>query len=762
MHQIKTTLLLFTIICFTVDVNATNYYLSIKGSDLNNGTSKITPWRSLKRLHQSIEALIPGDSILLESGSIFQGSIEISGSDIYMGAYHTGPKPIITGAHSLSGWKYFKKNIWTTSCEECVTEPGNLFMNGKSQPLGRYPDNGYLVIAGSLQSQNSLTDSTLNYHEDYWNRAEVVVRSSRWTLDRLPVNHYSGKTFHFTRPASYSLENGFGYFIQNHLSTLNKDGEWYFDPASKSVYLYLNDEKEPANYLIEVAILNTGLAGSHVKNITIENLVFQCYREAGIHLQNGFNIELKGIEIVSPGRNGMEITGCENISIKNCSISDSNNNGVQWSDNNKGVFAHNSICRTGVQPGRGESGNGTYIAIYITADKTPSANNLFQFNTIDSTGYSAIDFRTGNTQIKNNIISNFCIAKDDGAGIYTWNNTHKGNLLENNIIYNGIGSGDGTAFPLQLFASGVYIDDLSSDVVIKGNRIFGCATSGIYLHNARSIVITNNVVYANGYNISNPENGQLYIRIDTLGNFGKDKSLALEVTSNNWVAENDASHCMYVSVEKEKDISRLGLFNKNKFEANNNYQTMAVLTRANGSCLTAEEFSLHDWQDSHGYETNSSFKIAITQKHYKPTAKDNLVSNGNMTDDIKGWMVWPDKSSIQQENIKILDGPSLKINVPAGSTEALIYHEGFSLTKGKLYRLSFSAISAYPNQVEFAPLMARSPWSNLGGYTCFSIGITKKNFTHFFIPSMSSSNARVNFKSHAGFWIDNVSLHEVK
>jgi parallel beta-helix repeat protein len=762
MRQMKVTLLILLIIVFAYDAEATNYYLSVKGNDNNNGTSKTTPWHSLKRLYQNNEILLPGDSILLESGSIFPGSIKLSCSDIYIGAYHSGPKPIITGAQSLSSWKYFKNNIWISTCEACTTVPGNVYINGKSQPLGRFPDVGYRTIAGSLQQISSLTDSTLKFNDNYWNHAEVVVRSSRWTLDRLTVDHFTENTFHFTRDASYSLENGFGYFIQNHISTLNKNGEWYFDPMTKSVYLYLSNGKHPDNFLVEVALVDFGLTGANVKNILIENIVIQCYRIAGVNFQNGFNVKLEGLDVLTAGRNGMEIIGCENIRVNNCSISESNNNGVQWSDNISGEFTHNSICQTGLQPGRGESGNGTYIGIFITADQPVKANYLFQFNTIDSTGYSAIDFRTGNTQIQNNIISNFCMIKDDGAGIYTWKNTQKGNLIEGNIIYNGTGSGSGTTSPLQLYASGVYIDDLSSHILIKSNRIFSCATSGIFLHNATSITLTDNVVFANGYNIANPEKGQLYIRIDTLGRFGKNKSLKLKVINNQWIAENDATHCIYLSVEKEKDIKDLGAFQENKFQANHNHQAMAVLVRTYGACMTAEEFSLPDWHDSLSYEKDSFFKSALAQKHFKKVDKQDLILNGNMTKDINGWMVWPEKSSIQQEIKTILDGPSLKINVPAGSTEALVYHEGFSLTKGKLYRLSFSAISANPNQVEFVPLMATSPWSTLAGYACFSTGNKKKNFTHFFIPSKSSSNARVNFKSHSGFWIDNVSLNEVE
>ena len=753
---------LFLVIAFySPTAWGTQYYLSQKGNDNNSGKSQSAPWSSLKQLSQNSNFILPGDSILLESGSIFRGSIEINSSGIYVGSYGKGAKPIITGAITISTWKNSKKNIWTAYCGECDAEPGDLFINGKSQPLGRYPDHGYITISGLVQSETILSDSTMNFSNDYWNNAEVVVKSSRWTLDNLPVERYADKAFLFKKAASYMLQNGFGYFIQKHCATLNQDGEWYFDPATKQIYLYLHADKKPTDYSIEVSTRDIGLKALNVNDIVIENLVFTANRVAGIRFQDAFQIALQSIDVLNSGKNGIEIIGCENIKVKNSSVSDSNNNGVQWINNSHGEFIQNAICQTGLRPGRGESGNGTHIALYIIADKVQKGYNLFQYNTIDSTGYSAIDFRTGDTQIKNNIISNFCLTKDDGAGIYTWNNNQQGNRVEDNIIFNGIGSGIGTLFPTQLFANGIYIDDRSSHVFIKGNRIFNCSTSGIFLHNAKSISLIDNIAYANGSSIPNSEKGQLYIRLDTLGQFGKDKSLNLKVMGNSWIAENDATHCIYISIEKKSDFLQPGLFSKNQYTANSDEQAVAVLIRETGSCLVAESLSLMHWQNNLHVEKGSTFKVSQEQQHFKVVGNPDLIANGTMTKDIKGWIVWPEKSSIQQEVIKILDGPSLKINIPAGSTEALLYHEGFPLSKGKFYRLSFSAISANPNQVEFVPLMAKSPWHSLGSYSCFSIGITKKTFTHFFMAEQSSSNARVNFKSHASFWIDNVSLNEV-
>lgn len=737
---------------------ASNYYLSENGNDIHSGKSTDYPWRTLAKLGKQMGLIEPGDSILFERGSSFWGTMEIRAVGIYIGSYGHGSKPVFNGHLALKQWKYTRNNIWVARCAACVTEPGNLFINGKPQLLGRYPNKNFLISTGTGKTQIALSDSTLTFPDNYWNDAEVVVRSSRWTLDNLTVDLYKNKTFTFNASASYSLLNGFGYFIQRHVSTLDQHGEWHFDSAEKMLYVYLNPKTKPSQYQISIGVHDTGLMISNSKNIHIEDMIFNGYALSGISIVNSSSIKLEGVEIIYAGKNGMDISSSNRVNIHNCSITGSNNNGVQWHNTTNSQFTQNQICRTGLHPGRGQSGNGTYIALYITSDLAKQAQNVFQHNTIDSVGYSAIDFRTGNTKIKGNIISNFCLIKDDGAGIYTWNNPLQGNHVEGNRISNGIGSGSGALSPAEQFAHGIYMDDRTSHVTIGNNEITRCSGSGIFLHNAKNITVMKNLAYANGRNISNQEKGQLYIRLDTLGQFGKHIDTQLKIEDNTWVAD-EINHCMYVSVEKNADLHQLGTFNHNRFGAAADHLAVAVMVRRDGSCR-AEQVSLTSWQQTTQYEKNSVFESRVVPAYFKTVGSDKI-SNGSMTKNIEGWIIWPERSVISQEKIKILDGYSLKVTIPAGNTEALLYQGKISLDKGKMYRLSFTAISPDVNQVEFVPLMSLDPWQALGAYACFTIGSVQKNFTYYFVAGKSNANSRVNFKSHTDFWIDNVSLYEV-
>src|SRR5258706_5356310 len=255
----KVAFCIMVLVATTIHAAATNYYLSSKGNDLQNGTSALSPWRSLKKLSEVMQLLQPGDSILFERGSVFSGELKMSasgkqGKEIYVGAYGSGAKPVISGSIEINNWTPFRGNIWVTDCINCSEEPGNLFMDGRYQPLGRYPNDGYMTLSCTSQCKATLTDNHLAFADGYWDGSEVVVKSSRWTLDNLPVSNYLNKAFNFSVEASYPLPNGNGYFIQKHLATLDKPGEWFFDKPSKKIFLFCKSDDKPVNHKAEVSI----------------------------------------------------------------------------------------------------------------------------------------------------------------------------------------------------------------------------------------------------------------------------------------------------------------------------------------------------------------------------------------------------------------------------------------------------------------------------------------------------------------------------
>jgi len=349
---------------------------------------------------------------------------------------------------------------------------------------------------------------------------------------------------------------------------------------------------------------------------------------------------------------------------------------------------------------------------------------------------------------------NFCLIKDDGAGIYTWKNTGGDNIIEGNTIRDGLGSGEGTINRDESYANGIYIDDHSSEIVVKNNVVSKCATAGIFVHNAHHIKLIGNTLYSNGTSLGNREKGQLYIKTDN-GELDNNANLNLQVTQNKLMASHETSFCLFLSLNKKEDFHRIGGFSQNQFSALLANQAVAELHTQSGLCSAPGQFSLLQWQLASNNETGSSFKIMPSNGSFNVAGRDLITGNG-----LEGWMSWPEKSFIEKEKGGSANS-GFKINIPTEIKEALLYHRGIYLNEKKVYRLTFSVKSAKPGKIEFVPLMANSPWAAIGKYTCFPTDATYKTFIYYFKCEKNNVEARLNFKSNSTFWIKGITLFEV-
>jgi parallel beta-helix repeat protein len=733
------------------DLLATAYFISSKGNDQNSGKSKSEPWRSLAKVNESSAVFVPGDSILFERGNFFEGTLLVQfsgqkGKEIYIGSYGTGSSPVVSGATEASNWKAHAPNIWV--CDFAAL-PANVFVNGKLASLGRYPNTGYRTLQNQSKSDRSFSDNSLPFSDGHWDNAEVVVKSSRWTLDKLSVKSFRDKIFNLANAASYPIPDGFGYFIQKHISTLDREGEWFYDPQAHKVYLYT--AAEPKKVII--SNIGHGLKATNIHDVVIEGLEFRYQAQEGVALTDSERIAMKGVRIAFAGHDGMHVTGCQTVIVENCRIADSGNNGVEWRNNIDGSFSKNKIIRSGLVPGQGSSGNGTYIALSISNNLPMTGRNVFQLNTIDSTGYLGVDFRSGSTRIINNIVSNFCMLKDDGAGIYTWGNEQGGNVIEGNIVLHGRGSGEGTSNPTQRYAHGIYIDDRSADIVIKSNTVAYCASSGIFIHNARRVEISANTLFGNGTSLLNREKGQLFVKRDGIVNMTNE--LGLRVQNNILVSTDDVTPCLLLGGNSNDEISSLGLVEKNSFAAPRAQQAISKLVRQ-GMCDAPIGLTLGEWQKT-GFDGNSTFSPVPSAG---AAIGSNLVRNGTMSSR-DGWIAWPDKSVVEQDRNQLLDGPSLRVAPSSDAAEVLLYQSGFALKTDKTYKISFMARTDKPSQLQFVPMMAADPWLALSDYACFSTSSQPQEFFWYFKPDRNFNQVRANFKSNGEFWIDNVRLQEV-
>ncbi|MGI4805051.1 MAG: hypothetical protein ACRYFL_09790, partial [Janthinobacterium lividum] len=227
-------------------LSATTYYVSSSGDDsrsLQTAQNINTPWKTLAHVSQVSSNFQPGDQILFKRGEVFLGTLAInasgsSGNPIVFGAYGDGNLPEITGFTNLTGWQQKSGSIWEATVPGGLSYLNTVVINGAAKAVGRYPNitaanQGYLTY-DNFNTNTSITDSKLAGQN--WTGGQIVMRKTRWIIDRSEISSQNGTTINYNSASGYGGAKGYGYFIQNHPSTLDIEGEWYYQNGKLGIY----------------------------------------------------------------------------------------------------------------------------------------------------------------------------------------------------------------------------------------------------------------------------------------------------------------------------------------------------------------------------------------------------------------------------------------------------------------------------------------------------------------------------------------------
>jgi parallel beta-helix repeat protein len=488
-------IVIITIYFSSISTEARNFYFStISGDDnrtINQAQNPLTPWKTISKLNSFFGNLIPGDSILFNRNELFNGTIIITKSGslnnpITIGAYGIGNKPVINGFTTLGSWTNEGNGIYSNLIQ-CESSPEMVTINGIQYGAGRYPNTGHLNIDSHVATV-SISDSDLNSLTTNWTGAEIVIRKNHYILDRCYISNHTNQTITYTNLGS-TVEpyNGWGYFIQKDVKTLDQFGEWYY--GNGKFYMYFGTET-PENSLVKVSSIDKLFFNNGNKYIQIRDLSFQGANKYAIHFSNAADFGLiSNCDILFSGEDGINFSSKYGI-VSNCFINNINQTGI-YTNSSFITIIDNTINKCGLV--RGAARRGDY-SIGILAY---GSDNLYQYNSIDSVGYNGIYLVSASRSIvKNNLINHFCLNLNDGGGIYTAGTTSIDRVIDGNIILNGIGNLLGTNGTL-IIVEGIYIDEPTSDIDIRNNTCAFNAYSGLKLHNTNNIRVNNNTFYAN-------------------------------------------------------------------------------------------------------------------------------------------------------------------------------------------------------------------------------------------------------------------------
>jgi hypothetical protein len=577
----------------------TTYYISRSGgSDNNTGTAESSPFASIAKINGL--ALQPGDSVRFKCGDTWQGEMlritksGTAGNPITVGSYPAdcADKPVISGSLPVTGWAGHATNIYVAD----LSAGGNsgkfnlginqLFRGATRLPFGRWPnigqlDNGYSTIdaqpAGNRISDNQLPNTN-------WTGAIAHIKGMRWYILNRKVTGRDATTLTLNEAAScYSGGcTGWGFWLSNHLATLDSEGEWFYDAASKKVYLYTTTGL-PANGTIEASPLMNAANNGEVDDrawggitlgrdlfenaayVTVENLaVINWYRHGIATPTNYANNEahhliIRNNSIRNVNNSGINLAtwvydprdnrpagwrGGYALEVLGNTIDGANSYGIfmysresRFADNtlrNIALIANLGASGMGCNYTAGEGGctqDGGGFMVYAGNVADTGHTNTFERNRLEKIGHNGwLIFSYGNT-LRNNVIHEACLSKGDCAGIRPFGDLSKNpnpvrdTLIEGNIIVDTLGTTDGAIQQYkELFGFGIN-PDYSSGITVRNNVVINSTTWGI-LYKESTGTIEGNLLYNNAY-ASNVGRSQIIIGNDSSASLNGNIAFAL-------------------------------------------------------------------------------------------------------------------------------------------------------------------------------------------------------------------------------------------
>jgi parallel beta-helix repeat protein len=625
------TLALLTLLCIANFAQATNYYFSaLSGDDTRTSLQAqdpATPWKSIDKFNAISLSLKPGDSVFFKRNEVFYGMMNIkasgkTGANIYYGAYGFGANPVITGLVTVSGWTPYYGGIYYAT----LNGPSSLNMvtiNGEAKGMGRWPNTGFLKVDSHVGNQ-SITSSGLTTGTN-WSGGEIVMRKYRFILDRHTITSQSGTTLNYSTSTANGNNSAFspvdknGFFIQNHLSTLDQFGEWYYDPASKRLYVHFGSGS-PSDYVVKASVLDYNISLSTVNFAMLENLNLEGGNNKGLSLTTSTNLIIKNCNFYNQGGSAVYGVDLNWVAIQGGSVNTSFSNGINLVHNaNNCTVDGVAVSNSNMIPGSGKSGNGVSIGITVNGDNSKITNNR-----VINSGYSGIQFLGNNVLVEHNYIDTYCTLKDDGGGVYTFeggaNETDYNRKIRNNVILNAVGAQAGTdAYYYEPFGkgAGIYLDEYVNNVEISGNTIANGDWAGIFMHNAHDCQISNNIIYNHRY--------QMHVSQYTPA------SRNMVETNNQYISKYAFQEVWYYRTFVADNPSSMGTSNSNYFARPiDDNKTIHCDFYQSGGAGT-QYYTLDQWKSYFSLD-GSSLKSPIT---YKANIADSIRFEYNASDAAK-------------------------------------------------------------------------------------------------------------------------------
>jgi parallel beta-helix repeat protein len=528
-------------------------------SNANQGT-ELMPWRDLNKL-STVQLKSADDAFRLQCGSEWREQLSIGTANVVdssvpvtvkgWGVCSDTNRPALNAAIALVSTRWVKATgtsnpIYTYqfAAGELPAAVSQLFVRKSASvtPLqvARYPNAGFAPIAidsstvrhtDGVDYATYLTTSTADHAvltgQDLVG-ARVHVRVSDFRFADRTIGSYvasanlaNAGTLTFSwDPADEeqfaadtnrrerakwtdAIRKGYGYVLTGKRWMLDAEGEWSYDPATRTLAIWAPAGVSPATLSIEAAVREHGVAATNVK-LDLNDVAVRFATQEGIAIDGGLGSRINNVDVAYSGRNGIGIDMNQRGSdlsaatqLLNSRISFSRGSGFisGWAVPNLQVEG-NVISETGTfqEPHRAD------CAICVGAGSTTPVtvrNNLVQGASYLGISFSNNTNGLSNSLIANNVVENVCQRLDDCGGIYTYNanrnSSDQGADITGNTVRGVKGSLAGSPAKRLVAAVGIYLDNDTANVSLSDNVIVD-SEIGVVLHDASYIDMQQNTL----------------------------------------------------------------------------------------------------------------------------------------------------------------------------------------------------------------------------------------------------------------------------
>ena len=357
---------------------------------------------------------------------------------------------------------------------------------------------------------------------DAFTGAYVHVRTSPYRFEDLKVAQYtaggSGGTITFGADydgdailLSANLPADFGYFLTGKDWMLDTAGEWSFNPTTRVLKFWAPGGVNPNTLVLEASVRTHGVTVTDAR-VNLSDVEVRYAGSEGITLDNVANSVVNNVVVRYSGRVGLGLDLhvvnpplSNGTTISNSEIAFSHGSGIvtHWVTSEVNIVG-NKVTDSGtwLEPRRADTAISAGPGAYIANNSVQRAAYLgIAFSSRVSTRTQADGSVSVKTPtIERNTVEDFCKRLDDCAGIYTFNKVTMPDFPQSQAVvkYNLVRRGQGEAFegvPANFTrptgASGIYLDDLTSNVQVNDNVVYD-VPYGLNLHNNTDITVQRN------------------------------------------------------------------------------------------------------------------------------------------------------------------------------------------------------------------------------------------------------------------------------